>query len=793
MVATYEDDAVLNPIYPLLMPSDKKDTATLTYSHQGKATVLELIRSQGGPTTGGCEQYRERSSDLDHIELTNCDGRIRATLERSEGTFQIQFDESSGVHFLRRLQIPNRHPSVKRRTRRNHFTTIKGPYQANRHSRYVELLLVVDNSLYRKLNRNEWHVKEYCASLVNHINMLYNPLNIFIALTEIVIWSEKDQINVSQRAEDTLKDFLDHRARVLLNKYPHDHAQLLTTVEFRENVIGKAKVGGMCSDQSSGAIVRIHTETLGVQASTLAHEMGHSFSMEHDEDANCTCPAKRCVMTHSVTGLPLQHWSNCSVEQLAMGFSRGLHHCLRNRPSQLAVASCGNGFVEAGEECDCGLEEACENHCCDAATCRLREEAECATGDCCDLATCQLREAAIPCRVERGECDLPEYCTGRSEYCPPDVHRRDTEVCAGGEAYCVGGQCRTRTEQCRALWGPSGRAASESCYASNSHGTKYGNCGYQGRPVESYRKCDTADVLCGVLFCHHHKQEEELELGVYNGDQRHNVRKGNETKRYVVCHAAYVDLGPDQRGQIPAFVPDGAPCGDGKMCYRQHCETIERLNARGLGGKHCTHNCYGRGVCNSEGHCHCDPGFDPPYCEHAGVGGSLDSGPASSGPGPLWHLLTVSVLVVLVSILLLVLMVLYARSRQCPSAAACTRWNRRPWRLYKVRGTSPREPVNAASIQHNHNIHLIRGSTMVRREISQPKYHSSTCDVSDDQQYRPILTTVLRLAPVPPPIPAPTRVLPVPKPIGNASPGEETFVLEEKVKCTPNGDKMAQC
>lgn len=83
---------------------------------------------------------------------------------------------------ITRLKDPQRRPLVGRqRTKRNHLSTIKGPYQANAHSSYVELLLVADNSLFRKLDQDMWQVYHYCASLVNHINMvsmgLYQEIN----------------------------------------------------------------------------------------------------------------------------------------------------------------------------------------------------------------------------------------------------------------------------------------------------------------------------------------------------------------------------------------------------------------------------------------------------------------------------------------------------------------------------------------------------------------------------------------------------------------------------------------
>lgn len=39
----------------------------------------------------------------------------------------------------------------------------------------------------------------------------------------------------------------------------------------------------------------------------------------------------------------------------------------------------------------------------------------------------------MECRYAVHECDLPEYCTGDSEYCPDDVFKADGHECMAGQ------------------------------------------------------------------------------------------------------------------------------------------------------------------------------------------------------------------------------------------------------------------------------------------------------------------------------------------------------------------------
>ncbi|XP_057196287.1 disintegrin and metalloproteinase domain-containing protein 15 isoform X1 [Triplophysa rosa] len=489
-------------------------------------------------------------------------------------------------------------------------------------TKYIELVLVADHKEYVNYQKKNKTIIYRMLDVANQVDWFYRPLNVRVALMGLEIWSDQDKIKVDKSPTDTLNRFLDWRTRELLPRLRHDNAQLIMGESFDGTTVGMASQSSMCSrDRSGGVNVDHLVSVLGV-ASTVAHELGHNLGMSHDTaDRRCLCQNEPrlggCIMEPSTGFMPGQLFSSCSEQDLSLSLLHGGGMCLFNIPqpgSLLGGPRCGNLYVEKGEECDCGLLDECNDPCCNASTCKLVPGAQCSSdGICCE--NCKLRVAGWVCREPLGECDLPEYCTGASPYCPPNVFLQNGETCKDGSSYCYGGVCASLDEQCQMLWGPNSTHAPPICFSSvNKQGNKYGNCGQMANG--SYIACAKGDVHCGRIQC---QGGSDRPLLGSNAEILTTKVKLNMSD--FTCRGTYLNLGDDVSD--PAMVSQGSACGHNKACVDQRCQDISIF-----GVEECRRKCNGHGVCNSNKSCHCDLGWAPPDCRYSGTGGSVDSGPA---------------------------------------------------------------------------------------------------------------------------------------------------------------------
>ena len=93
----------------------------------------------------------------------------------------------------------------------------------------------------------------------------------------VVVWNEKNEVELSKDGDKTLKNFLHYRRSNLVKEHPNDNAQLLTREQFDGGVVGKALKGPICTYEFSGGVSMDHSPVIAIVATTIAHEMGHNF------------------------------------------------------------------------------------------------------------------------------------------------------------------------------------------------------------------------------------------------------------------------------------------------------------------------------------------------------------------------------------------------------------------------------------------------------------------------------------------------------------------------------------
>ncbi|XP_072047065.1 disintegrin and metalloproteinase domain-containing protein 12-like [Amphiura filiformis] len=608
-----------------------------------------------------------------------------------------------GVHIDSLYSLPEQSTDHNRRRKRDVHTEMK----------HVELFIVNDYAEFLDIGGIQECVSR-SKEMANIMDVIYKQLNIRVALVGVEVWNEGDPIRVSTNPETTLMEFQKWRKDELIKEtlVYNDNAQLVTGKSLEGTTVGIASLGAMCSYQRSAGVNQDHGEHAADVSSTMSHEMGHNLGFQHDTYI-CQCTGKDiggCIM-QPVSGFPPPTvFSSCSIDYLSSSLERGIGACLFNYPSDIFGGPvCGNGFHEDGEECDCGTVESCDNECCAPETCTLRVNATCAEGECCE--DCQLTPAATLCRDRMNNCDLPEYCTGRSNECPSNVYIQNGKPCANKDSedsMCFDGQCVTYTQQCERLWGKNSKGAEPDCYTYwNTRGSSFGNCGY------------TKDATGEDIFfpCKKGYVKDFFFLMCIGGGDypiAGQLKSGatgyvNVNGKELQCKAASIDLGQDVPD--PGYVVDGSPCGRGKVCMDSKCLNLTELHIQ-----QCPYNCHGNGVCNSNNRCHCDDDWAPPLCNTPGNGGSMDSGPPTPPRDRGSSATTVALLIlflVVLPLLGLVAIVSYLKrnelkSRLCKPRQKQPQYHPESSSMNEQRATSPstgrsQPSISEHQIQHHNN------------------------------------------------------------------------------------------
>ncbi|XP_064088513.1 disintegrin and metalloproteinase domain-containing protein adm-2-like isoform X2 [Macrobrachium nipponense] len=642
-------------------------------------------------------------------EVVNCNYKevaetnVGTGADEDDGVAYLKHERKNHSNFVSDIEgkdvwIPEKADYLHSRARREAIT-LHGPLWTDKNTLFVELVVIADYTFCQKYRGG---TVDRIAKIVGVANSVFAPLGVVVVLADVQMWSSGDKANVYPSKEQTLKSINEYREN-LIKEDPrnfNDNVMLITTKI--ENGAGLASIGGMCSEHRSASVIQDVSDNFPIVGLVLAHEMGHNLNMKHDgpEGGEYVPGIGRCdeyessIMQPSVSlhsSLDLE-WSTCSKNYISTMRKTDDVDCLKNIPTDTYRSVCGNGIVESGEDCDCGIPELCRNPCCNPTTCRFAPRARCASGACCNTATCQPHAAGKVCRAASDSCDLPEYCSGNSERCPDDVHKGDGSYCGYySQGHCYKGKCGAHDERCQKLWGSRATVADAVCFKDlNKLNDRHGNCG-QDPVTKEYINCDDQALKCGTLYCNNNGHE------MVEGSKRTSYHMNNQWVESSRCQ--YVEGYISHYPKNSWLSPDGASCGDRKMCVNQKCIRVPGTDD----SLECSRKCSGRGMCNSKGNCHCNPGYAPPDCSQPGSGGSFDSGPAGEGSSGG----VIAAFVILIFVLLLVILLVIM----------CCNWDRlRRW--WDNTGRSKVSPVAPKAVSCIDNCFCVTVSKVVKWAVS---------------------------------------------------------------------------
>ncbi|NXL44384.1 ADAM9 protein, partial [Podilymbus podiceps] len=615
------------------------------------------------------------------VTLTTCSG-LRGLLQIRNSSYSIEPMAASTMAehlLLQREEVIPGTVMYKMPNKDGQFPgpgTATGQFQPRGHTRYLKLLVVVDKEGFDAFGKNISNVTLEVIEIINLVDGLFYSFRLRVLITALEVWVKKNPISITKNLTKVLHHFNLWREQQSLMYAVHDVGCLFASMDFdrgtRASQAGsKANFASACDRKRASAVVSFAKRPYMDTAVHVARALGHVLGMEHD-DRYCRCGnTSKCIMSaHSTASY---QFSNCSKKHYLDFIASGRGFCLKKAPESVmtvALQRCGNGVLEVGEECDCGSEAQCKLDLCCDNTCQKKEGAVCTSGGCCK--NCKPVPEGEVCRESAGPCDLPEYCNGTSEHCPADVAKQDGTVCAE-DGYCYSGQCQSRTLQCKSIFGKEAKPAPLPCFQEvNTKGDRFGNCWGDGADI-SFQKCKLENVLCGRVQCMNVGHLPQL-------DDHATIIQTPVGDTW--CWGIDYHLGVDILDA--GAIKDGTQCGEKKICINRTCVPQEKyLTSR------CStqRTCGGKGVCNTRGHCHCDNGWAPPYCQFIGFGGSVDSGPAPVTKKGLFRFV-IGITVITVAVLVLAaLVIVHVRKLRVTQA-----WNRLV-RSFGARERAPEEEV----------------------------------------------------------------------------------------------------
>ncbi|XP_056674979.1 ADAM DEC1 [Monodelphis domestica] len=342
-------------------------------------------------TMGNCYYHGHIQNEKDSIASFSLCRGLRGFFKYRNQTYLIEplKDSDLGAHVILKYEDPNLANQTfgEDNSNQKHILTrnpraVSDPNNFLTSPKYISLFLVLDKAFYDIHKGNQTSIRNFLFNVINLLNVIYNTLDVHVALVGLEIWSDTNKINVVPEVRTTFSRFLNWRNRQNQKKWKkYDHVQLLSGIGFRDKQVGLAASNSMCSSSSISVIEAWRKNSVSL-AGVMSHELGHVLGMA-DVHFKTICPSGSCVMNQYLTSKFPKDFSESSHKHFKNYLLSQKPMCLLQAPAPEDIITnpvCGNKLQEVGEDCDCGTLKECTNPCCDAKSCRWKPEAQCEGG-----------------------------------------------------------------------------------------------------------------------------------------------------------------------------------------------------------------------------------------------------------------------------------------------------------------------------------------------------------------------------------------------------------------------------